>query len=169
MGRLTVNVLSPAADIAQRCQPDWYPQCMFSCEPLMCEIRHLVCKHSIMGEDRMLEKAAGKNERSLGLSLTRKNLASQAQGNLRRSRLRLRYISPAGDRRINPVIARHRSKHGSSSGKFRWMVDGLTRGSATSQRLWICFNRCSDIHEAFFKFACSLVCGNIFKRAESHF
>ncbi|HKR42040.1 MAG TPA: IS5/IS1182 family transposase, partial [Paraburkholderia sp.] len=37
------------------------------------------------------------------------------------------------------------------------------------RRLRIRFDRRSDIHEAFLKFACSLVCWNIFKRAQSAF
>lgn len=73
------------------------------------------------------------------------------------------------DRGIRPVIARRRTEHGSGLGKFRWVVERTHSWLHNFRRLRIRFDRRSDIHEAFLKFACSLVCWNIFKRAESAF
>ncbi|WP_180736505.1 IS5 family transposase [Paraburkholderia sp. PGU19] len=73
------------------------------------------------------------------------------------------------DRDIRPVIARRRTEHGSGLGKFRWVVERTHSWLHNFRRLRIRFDRRSDIHEAFLKFACSLVCWNIFKRAESAF
>ncbi len=73
------------------------------------------------------------------------------------------------DRGIRPVIARRRTEHGSGLGKFRWVVERTHSWLHNFRRLRIRFDRRSDIHEAFLKFACSLVCWSIFKRAESAF
>lgn len=46
---------------------------------------------------------------------------------------------------------------------------GFGSGATCWRRLHDRFERRSDIHEAFLKLACSLVCGNIFSRTERPF
>jgi len=73
------------------------------------------------------------------------------------------------ERGIRPVIARRRTEHGSGLGKFRWVVERTHSRLHGFRRLRIRFERRSDIHEAFLKLACSLVCWNIFSRTERPF
>ncbi|WP_414056275.1 IS5 family transposase [Paraburkholderia hospita] len=73
------------------------------------------------------------------------------------------------ERGIRPVIARRRTEHGSGLGKFRWVVERTHSWLHGFRRLRIRFERRSDIHEAFLKLACSLICWNIFSRAERPF
>jgi transposase len=73
------------------------------------------------------------------------------------------------DRGIKPVIARRRTEHGSGLGKFRWVVERTHSWLHNFRRLRTRFDRRADIHEAFLKFGCSLVCWNIFRRAEQDF
>ena len=73
------------------------------------------------------------------------------------------------DRGIKPVIAKRRTEHGSGLGKFRWVVDRTHSWLHNFRRLRIRFDRRADIHEAFLKLACSLVCWNTLKRAEPDF
>ena len=73
------------------------------------------------------------------------------------------------DRGIKPVIAKRRTEHGSGLGKFRWVVERTHSWLHNFRRLRIRFDRRADIHEAFLKLACSLVCWNTLKRAEPDF
>lgn len=73
------------------------------------------------------------------------------------------------DRGIKPVIAKRRTEHGSGLGKFRWVVERTHSWLHNCRRLRIRFDRRADIHEAFLKLACSLVCWNTLKRAEPDF
>ncbi len=73
------------------------------------------------------------------------------------------------ERGIRPVTARRRTEHGSGLGKFRWVVERTHSWLHGFRRLRIRFERRSDIHEAFLKLACSLVCWNIFSRTEQPF
>ncbi|WP_256702629.1 IS5 family transposase [Burkholderia ubonensis] len=73
------------------------------------------------------------------------------------------------ERGIRPVIARRRTEHGSGLGKFRWVVERTHSWLHGFRRLRIRFERRSDIHEAFLKLACSLVCWSIFSRTERPF
>ncbi|MGT2509196.1 IS5 family transposase [Cupriavidus basilensis] len=70
------------------------------------------------------------------------------------------------ERGIKPVIAKRRTEHGSGLGNFRWMVERTHAWLHNFRRLRIRFERRADIHEAFLKLGCSLVCWNIFRRAE---
>ena len=72
-------------------------------------------------------------------------------------------------RDIEPVIARRRTEHGSGLGKFRWVVERTHAWLHNFRRLRIRFERRADIHEAFLKLGCALVCWNIFRRAEQSF
>jgi transposase len=73
------------------------------------------------------------------------------------------------DRGIKPVIAKRRTEHGSGLGKFRWVVERTHSWLHNFRRLRIRFDRRADIHEAFLKLACSLVCWNTLKRTEPVF
>ncbi|WP_246258147.1 IS5 family transposase, partial [Pararobbsia alpina] len=73
------------------------------------------------------------------------------------------------DRGIKPVIAKRRTEHGSGLGKFRWVVERTHSWLHNFRRLRTRFDRRADIHEAFLKLGCSLVCWNIFRRAEQSF
>ena len=73
------------------------------------------------------------------------------------------------DRGIKPVIAKRRTEHGSGLGKFRWVVERTHSWLHNFRRLRIRFDRRADIHEAFLKLACSLVCWNTLKRAKPDF
>lgn len=70
------------------------------------------------------------------------------------------------ERGIKPMIAKRRTEHGSGLGKFRWVVERTHSWLHNFRRLRIRFDRRADIHEAFLKLSCSLVCWNIFRRTE---
>ena len=77
-----------------------------------------------------------------------------------------RVLDTLRERGIKPVIARRRTEHGSGLGKFRWVVERTHSWLHNFRRLRIRFDRRADIHEAFLKFGCALVCWNIFRRTE---
>ena len=66
-------------------------------------------------------------------------------------------------------FAKRRTEHGSGLGKFRWVVVRTHAWLHNFRRRRIRFERRADIHEAFLKLGCSLVCWNIFKRTEQSF
>lgn len=72
-------------------------------------------------------------------------------------------------RGIKPVIARRRTEHGSGLGKFRWVVERTHSWLHNFRRLRIRFDRRADIHEAFLRFGCALVCWNTFRRTQQPF
>ncbi|WP_414437219.1 IS5 family transposase [Burkholderia multivorans] len=65
---------------------------------------------------------------------------------------------------VRPLIARRRTEHGSGLGKFRWVVERTHSWLHNLRRLGIRFDRRADIHEAFLKLGCALVCWNISRR-----
>ncbi|MGB8420691.1 transposase, partial [Paraburkholderia sp.] len=71
-------------------------------------------------------------------------------------------------RGIKPVIAKRRTEHGSGLGTFRWVVERTHSWLHNFRRLRIRFDRRANIHEAFLKLGCALVCWNIFRRTEQH-
>ena len=73
------------------------------------------------------------------------------------------------NRGIQPVIAKRRTEHGSGLGMYRWVVERTHSWLHNFRRLPTRFERRADIHEAFLKLGCSLVCWNIFKRIEQPF
>ncbi|MGT2509207.1 IS5 family transposase [Cupriavidus basilensis] len=73
------------------------------------------------------------------------------------------------ERGIKPVIAKRRTEHGSGLGNFRWMVERTHAWLHNFRRLRIRFERRANIHEAFLKFGCSLVCWNILRGTEQSF
>ncbi|WP_186260278.1 transposase, partial [Burkholderia gladioli] len=70
---------------------------------------------------------------------------------------------------IKPVIAKRRTEHGSGLGKYRWVVERTHSWLHNFRRLRTRFKRRAYIHEAFLKLGCSLICWNIFRRAEQGF
>ena len=65
--------------------------------------------------------------------------------------------------------AQSSKEHGSGLGKFRWVVERTHAWLHNFRRLRIRFERRADIHEAFLKLGCSLVCWKIFRRTEQPF
>jgi len=61
-------------------------------------------------------------------------------------------------RKIRPVIAHQRSRHGSGLGQQRWVVERTLSWLHQHRRLRLRYERRADIHEAFVSIACSLIC-----------
>ncbi|WP_230946119.1 IS5 family transposase [Burkholderia territorii] len=70
------------------------------------------------------------------------------------------------DRGIEPVIAKRRTEHGSGLGKYHWVVERTHAWLHHFRRLRICFERRADIHGAFLKLGCCLICWNTLRRAD---
>ncbi|ONZ43248.1 IS5 family transposase [Burkholderia cenocepacia] len=70
------------------------------------------------------------------------------------------------DRGIEPVIAKRRTEHGSGLGKYRWVVERTHAWLRHFRRLRIRFERRADIHGAFLKLGCCLICWNTLRRAD---
>ncbi|WP_157112539.1 IS5 family transposase [Pandoraea faecigallinarum] len=73
------------------------------------------------------------------------------------------------ERGIKPMIAKRRTEHGSGLGKYRWVVERTHSWLHRFRRLRIRFDRRADIHEAFLKLGCSLVCWNILRNTQLTF
>ncbi|KJR94446.1 transposase [Burkholderia pseudomallei] len=56
--------------------------------------------------------------------------------------------------------------HGSGLGKVRWVVKRTHAWLHHFRRLRIRFERRADIHEAFLKLGCCLICWNTLRRAQ---
>ncbi len=61
-------------------------------------------------------------------------------------------------RKIRPIIAKHRTEHGSGLGTERWVVERTLSWLHQYRRLRTRYERRADIHEAFLSLACSLIC-----------
>ena len=61
-------------------------------------------------------------------------------------------------RGIEPVIAQPGRLHGSGLGKLRWPVERTLSWLSQFKRLRIRFDRRADIHEAFLRLGCALIC-----------
>lgn len=59
---------------------------------------------------------------------------------------------------IIPYIARRNTGHGSGLGKHRWVVERTLSWLHQFRRLRIRFERRLDIHEAFLKLGCIMIC-----------
>jgi transposase len=59
---------------------------------------------------------------------------------------------------ITPMIARRCTEHGSGLGKSRWVVEQTFALLHWFRRLRIRWEIRDDIHEAFLKLACALIC-----------
>lgn len=69
-----------------------------------------------------------------------------------------RYRRALRARGIRPVIARRGVAHGSGLGRQRWVVERTLAWLHQFKRLRIRWERRADIHEAFLKLACCLIC-----------
>jgi transposase len=61
-------------------------------------------------------------------------------------------------RGIKPDIARRKTAHGSGLGRWRWVVERTFAWLDQFKRLLVRYERRADIHVAFLRLACSLVC-----------
>ena len=69
------------------------------------------------------------------------------------------------ERGITPLIARRRTEHGSGLGVTRWVVERTNAWLHQFRRLRVRFERRADIHEAFLKLGCCLICWRSLKLA----
>jgi len=61
-------------------------------------------------------------------------------------------------RRIEPVIARRGTPHGSGRGRYRWVVEQAIALLHWFRRLRIRWEIRDDIHEAFLTLGCAIIC-----------
>ena len=66
---------------------------------------------------------------------------------------------------IQSQIARRRTPHGSGLGKTRWVVERTIAWLHWFRRLRIRYERLPNIHEAFLKIGCSLICWRFLQHA----
>jgi transposase len=59
---------------------------------------------------------------------------------------------------ITPVIARRGTGHGSGLGKYRWVVEQTFALLHWFRRLRIRWEIRDDIHEAFLRLGCAIIC-----------
>lgn len=69
------------------------------------------------------------------------------------------------ERGIDTQIARRYTEHGSGLGKTRWVVERTIAWLHQFRRLRIRFERLAQIHEAFLKLGCALICWRFLKTA----
>jgi transposase len=63
-------------------------------------------------------------------------------------------------RRIQPILAKRGTAHGSGLGVYRWVVERTLSWLHQFRRLRIRFERLPEIHEAFLSLGCVLICWN---------
>jgi transposase len=68
-------------------------------------------------------------------------------------------------RGIDTQIARRSTGHGSGLGKTRWVVERTIAWLHQFRRLRVRFERLPQIHEAFLKLGCCLICWRFLKTA----
>jgi transposase len=61
-------------------------------------------------------------------------------------------------RRITPMIARRNQEHGSGLGIFRYVVEACFDWLFQWRRLRVRYEKRPDIHDAFLKLACAMIC-----------
>lgn len=61
-------------------------------------------------------------------------------------------------RGIQPVLARRKTPHGSGLGVTRWVVERTLSWLHQFRRLRIRYDRRADIHQAFLRLGCALIC-----------
>jgi transposase len=66
---------------------------------------------------------------------------------------------------INPCIARRNTEHGSGLGVRRWVVERTLSWLHQFRRLRIRYERRADIHDAFLKIGCIIICHRILDNA----
>jgi transposase len=63
-------------------------------------------------------------------------------------------------RRIEPVIAKRMTEHGSGLGKTRWVIERTHSWPHQNRRLRVRYERLPEIHEAFLSIAFAMLCWN---------
>ena len=66
-------------------------------------------------------------------------------------------------RRIEPVLARRNTEHGSGLGVTRWVVERTLAWLHQFRRLRTRYDRRDDVHEAFLSLGCAMICFNYLK------
>jgi transposase len=66
---------------------------------------------------------------------------------------------------IGTDIARRRTAHGSGLGKTRWVVERTIAWLHQFRRLRVRYERLPEMHEAFLKIGCSLICLRFLKKS----
>jgi transposase len=66
-------------------------------------------------------------------------------------------------RRIQPLLARRNTQHGSGLGIYRWVVERTIAWLHQFRRLRIRYERRADIHEAFLILGCVVICSRFLK------
>jgi transposase len=61
-------------------------------------------------------------------------------------------------RGIHPILAKRRTPNGSGLGRYRWVVERSLSWLHRFRRLRIRYERRADIHEAFLKIGCIMIC-----------
>ncbi|MGF6735874.1 transposase [Paraburkholderia youngii] len=77
-----------------------------------------------------------------------------------------KYRRALHERSIPTSSARRGHPHGSGLGKVRWVVERTHAWLHHFRRLRIRFERRADIHEAFLKLGCCLICWNTLQRVQ---
>jgi len=68
-------------------------------------------------------------------------------------------------RHIVPLLARRRTEHGSGLGVYRWVVERTFAWLRQYRRLRVRYERRPDIHEAFVRIGCILICWNFLSKS----
>jgi transposase len=66
-------------------------------------------------------------------------------------------------RKIEPVLARRRTGHGSGLGVTRWVVERTLAWLHQFRRLRLRCERLAEVHEAFLSIGCILICWNFIR------
>ena len=65
---------------------------------------------------------------------------------------------PLREREIEPLIAHRHEEHGSGLGIFRYVVESCLEWLFQWRRLRVRYEKRADIHSAFLKLACAMIC-----------
>lgn len=68
------------------------------------------------------------------------------------------YRAQLRERGIRPLIARRKTAHGSGLGRVRWPVERSLSWLHQFRRLLVRFERRAEMHEAFLRLGCCLIC-----------
>jgi len=61
-------------------------------------------------------------------------------------------------RGIRPLLAKRGTPHGSGLGVYRWVVERTQSWLHQYRRLRVRYERRDDVHEAFLRLSCALIC-----------
>jgi transposase len=68
-------------------------------------------------------------------------------------------------RGIRTAIARRNAPHGSGPGVFRWVVERALSWLHQARRLRVRYEKRADLHEAFIKLRCGMICWSLLHSA----